>query len=72
MRDLNGEEKLRLFDRVNLTELFPSIQKIEIIDQIWRDFFVIYNSVKLNIYSNITNGFNILRGTFIIFKYYTV
>ena len=38
-RDLNGPEKYRLFSNINLIVLFPNLQKIDVIQEIWKQFF---------------------------------
>ena len=37
-RSLTGPEKLRLFDMINLIELFPDIRNADKIQALWKDF----------------------------------
>ena len=50
-RDLTGPEKLNLFTKINIVELFPSIPKAEEIQRIWVTFFKIYNVLRVKILS---------------------
>ena len=50
MRDLNGHEKRKLFENINLVELFPDLENVKTVDTIWKDFFNIFMSVNFNSY----------------------
>ena len=54
-RSLSGAEKIRLFEKIELHKLFPELEDVMKIDEIWRNFFNIYVSVKNNQYSG-SNG----------------
>ena len=45
-RYLRGPEKYRLFAKVNLVTLFPSIPNIGDIQEIWADFFKLNASIR--------------------------
>ena len=53
-RQLSGAEKLKLFETIDITKLFPNLQNVEKVDILWKSFFYIYVSVKNNSYSNMT------------------
>jgi hypothetical protein len=46
MRSLNGLDRLKIIESLNLIELFPDMPKVELHHQLWRDFFNIYTSLK--------------------------
>ena len=41
-RDLTGPEKLKLFKSIKIPELFPSLQEVQKIQQLWEEFKKIY------------------------------
>lgn len=45
-RDLVGPEKLKLFSKINLPELYPDLPNVEKIQKIWKDFLSIYNLLR--------------------------
>ena len=45
-RDLNGPEKYRLFSKVNLVLLFPTVPKIGIIQELWVDFMKLNDIIR--------------------------
>lgn len=47
-RDLTGPEKLRLFNKIDFSTLFPSIPNSTLIQKIWQDFLSIYETLCLN------------------------
>jgi hypothetical protein len=51
-RQLSGAEKLKLFESIDITKLFPNLQNVEKVENLWKSFFNIYVSVKNNSYSS--------------------
>ena len=49
-RSLTGADKLEILEKIDLIELFPKLQDVKKIDHLWKDFFNIYCSVKINSY----------------------
>ena len=45
-RDLTGPEKYKLFQKVDLTNLFPNLPNVELIQQIWTQFLLLNESVR--------------------------
>ena len=45
-RDLTGPEKYRLFSKVDWPSIFPQLPNVETIQQIWRQFFQLINTVR--------------------------
>jgi hypothetical protein len=52
MRSLNGAEKLRIFEKINLIDLFPRLDDVENINKLWSSFFKIYESIRNGNYEN--------------------
>ena len=46
MRSLNGNEKFKLFIKINLVKVVPRLEKVELTQILWSDFNNIYVSVK--------------------------
>ena len=42
-RDLVGPEKLKLFSKINLPQMYPDLPNIQKIQEIWKDFLSIFN-----------------------------
>ena len=42
-RDLTGPEKLRLFQHINIPDLFPRLPESQKLQKLWIDFMSIYN-----------------------------
>ena len=51
-RDLTGPEKLKLFAKIDISKLFPSIPETQKIQRIWVKFFEIYNILRAKSISN--------------------
>ena len=47
-RDLTGPEKLKLFNKINISQLFPNIPHTTNVQKIWKDFLNIYTTLCLN------------------------
>lgn len=45
-RDLTEPEKLKLFDRINIPELFPAVPQAESVQKLWKSFIDIYNTLR--------------------------
>ena len=45
-RDLNGPEKYRLFSKINLVLLFPTVPKIDMIQELWFDFMKLIDIIR--------------------------
>ena len=45
-RDLSGPEKYRLFRNVDLTNLFPNLPNVEIVQRIWTQFLLLNESIR--------------------------
>jgi len=41
-RDLTGPEKLMLFKSIKIPELFPNLQEVQKVQQLWEEFKNIY------------------------------
>ena len=46
--DLTGPEKLKLFNKINISQLFPNIPHTTNVQKIWKDFLNIYTTLCLN------------------------
>ena len=44
-RDLTGPEKIKLFDRINITVLFPDLQTKDKLQKLWKDFFALIKTL---------------------------
>ncbi len=51
-RSLNGHEKLRIFQKINLKALLPDLDNIEDIHRLWSSFFDIYESIRRGNYDD--------------------
>ena len=47
-RDLTGPEKLKLFNKINISQLFLNIPHTTNVQKIWKDFLNIYTTLCLN------------------------
>ena len=45
-RDLVGPEKLKLFSKLNLPQMYPDLPNAQKIQKIWKDFLSIYNLLR--------------------------
>lgn len=45
-RDLVGPEKLKLFSKIDVPELFPDLPEGDKVQQIWKDFLAVYNLLR--------------------------
>ena len=45
-RDLTGPEKLKVFDKINIVELFPNLPQAEKVQRLWMTFFEIYSVLR--------------------------
>ena len=45
-RDLTGPEKYKLFQKIDLTNLFPNLPNVEFIQQIWTQFLLLNESIR--------------------------
>ena len=45
-RDLTGPEKIRLFEKIDLEELFPDLPNVSTIQNIWMSFYDVYGKVQ--------------------------
>lgn len=48
LRDLRGPQKIKLFSKFDLKNLFPEYEDSHKVDDLWRKFYYIYNSIKDN------------------------
>ena len=48
--DLNGLEKYRLFSNINLIVMFPNLPKIDVIQEIWKQFFKLNSTYTPNLF----------------------
>lgn len=46
LRTLNGSEKLKMFQKLIIKDLFPDVERLNIISDIWIEFENIYTSIK--------------------------
>lgn len=46
LRNLNGNEKLKLFSQINLVKVVPRLENVDLVQKLWSDFYNIYVSVK--------------------------
>lgn len=44
-RDLTGPEKYKLFKKIELPNLFPNLPRVSIIQQVWKQFMVLNESI---------------------------
>ena len=63
MRSFNGEEKRKIFSNIELKNLFPDLEKIDLVDRIWKNFYNIYFSIKDNAYQKINRIESIKKNT---------
>ena len=42
-RDLTGPKKIKVFEEINIPELFPAVPQAVSVQQLWSNFFQIYN-----------------------------
>ena len=49
-KQLSGSEKLRLFEQIDINNLFLELQNRKKVEELWKNFFNIYVSVKNNAY----------------------
>ena len=45
-RDLTGPEKYKLFKKIELPDLFPNLPRVSIIQQVWKQFMVLNESIR--------------------------
>ena len=45
-RDLTGPEKIKVFEEINIPELFPAVPQALNVQQLWSNFFQIYNVLR--------------------------
>ena len=45
-RDLTGPEKLKIFNPINVPDLFPNLPKADLVQGIWKGFLVIHNRLS--------------------------
>ncbi len=46
MRSLNGAEKLKIFEKINLIDLLPNLDNVENVQKLWSSFFRVYQSLR--------------------------
>jgi hypothetical protein len=46
IRSFSGEEKVRLFEKINIIELFPELEDYKAIHRVWKDFYKIFRDIK--------------------------
>jgi hypothetical protein len=46
LRSLNGLERLKILEQINLVELLPELDDVVSVQNLWKDFFYIYVSLK--------------------------
>lgn len=45
-RDLTGPEKLKLFDKINIPDLFPTVPQATNVQKLWTDFLTMYKMLQ--------------------------